>query len=76
MINISLVSGRASGSGKYEITCHCLELTETLSFSLLGIDWDYFDDMKSSFPQLNYQFVNQKIGNDYNSILYRTVIDS
>ncbi len=40
---------------------------------LSGIDWDYVDDVKRCFLQLNYQIVNQKTGKDYNSILYRKV---
>jgi ribosomal protein L11 methyltransferase len=174
MINISLGTGRAFGSGEHETTRHCLELMETISFLphqrvldygtgtgilalaaaklgagfvlaldidfdavlacqnnvrlnriqhnifitccdlnciksrlqfdcilaniypeiiiarsealtnhlkkegfilLSGIDWDYFDDVKRCFSAFNYQIVNQKIGKDYNSILYRKVID-
>ncbi len=174
MINITLGSGRAFGSGEHETTSHCLELMETLSFSprqkvldygtgtgiltiaaaklnaglilaldidfdaiaacknniqlnhidqkiflvygdlscinphtqldyilaniyadiilkhflllnnlmkkggyilLSGIDWDYIDDVKRCFSEPNYQIVNQKIGNDYNSILYRKVFN-
>lgn len=173
MINISLGSGRAFGSGEHETTQHCLELMETLTYSphqqvldfgtgtgilaiaaaklnagiilaldidfdavlacknniqlnhldqrifvacgdlacinpyiqfdyilaniyadiileryvllnnylkkggyilLSGIDWDYIDDVKRRFSELNYQIVNQKIGNDYNSILCRKIL--
>jgi ribosomal protein L11 methyltransferase len=42
---------------------------------LSGIEWDYIDDVKRCFSGFNYQIVNQKIGKDYNSILYRKVID-
>lgn len=42
---------------------------------LSGIDWDYLDDVKKRFSQLNYQIVNQRTGNDYNSIIYRKIVD-
>lgn len=40
-----------------------------------GIDWDFFDDVKRCFGRLNYQIVKMKIGNDYNTILYRKVTE-
>lgn len=43
---------------------------------LSGIDWDYIDNVKRSYSEPNYQIVNQKIGNDYNSILYRKVFEN
>lgn len=43
---------------------------------LSGIAWEFFDDVKRIFSRLNYQIVNQKIGSDYNSILYRKITDS
>ncbi|UCE08103.1 MAG: 50S ribosomal protein L11 methyltransferase [bacterium] len=42
---------------------------------LSGIDWDYQDDVKRRFSQLNYQIVKQRTGNDYNSIIYRKIFD-
>jgi len=44
-------------------------------FLISGIDWDYLYDVKRRFSRLNYQVVNEKTGDDYNSILYRKLFD-
>lgn len=41
---------------------------------LSGIDWDYLYDVKRRFFQLNYQIVKERMGNDYNSIVYKKVL--
>ncbi len=41
---------------------------------LSGIEWDYLYDVKRQFLHLNYQIVKERMGNDYNSIVYKRVL--